>query len=236
MRPATRRSGGTGTAAGAARTAACMLALALASCSRGVDRPDHGPTDYRDFAVPPIARSSHPLAPVTASSGPLPARFGFGQPATPAMIDSEDIDVEPDGTGLPPGSGTAAQGAAVYSLHCVKCHGAGGTGASARPLVTEKARRIPGFPFARIPFYLPTVGTYWPYATTLFDYVRKAMPQDAPGSLTHDQVYAVSAWILWRNDIIARDSVMNATTLPKVVMPARGRFVVDRRRGGPEIR
>jgi len=213
-----------------------LALLSLAACRGRADRPDHGPADFRDFAVPPIARSARPLAPVSAASGPLPARFGFGSAATRAMIDSEDIDVEPDGTGLPPGSGTAAQGAAVYSVHCVRCHGASGTGGSARPLVTEKRNRIPGFPFAHVPYYLPTVGTYWPYATTLFDYVRKAMPQDAPGSLTDDQVYAVSAWILWRNDIIARDSVMDATTLPGVVMPARGRFVVDRRRGGPEVR
>ncbi|HKK26609.1 MAG TPA: cytochrome c [Gemmatimonadota bacterium] len=216
--------------------AALLAAVAAAGCRGGSDRPDHGPTDFRDFGVPPIATSAEPLAPASASSGPLPSRFGFGRPATAARIDSEDIDVEPDGTGLPPGRGTAAQGAAVYSLHCVKCHGPSGTGGSARPLVTEKSSRIRGFPFARIPFYLPTVGTYWPYASTLFDYVRKAMPQDAPGSLTDDQVYAVSAWILWRNDIISRDSVMDATTLPGVVMPARGRFVLDRRHGGPEVR
>lgn len=219
------------------RSAAMMMAVvATSACHRGLDRPDHGPTDFRDFGVPPIAAAGRPLAPVSASSAPLPARFGFGEPATEAQIDSEDIDVEPDGTGLPPGGGTAAQGAAVYSIHCVRCHGAGGTGKSARPLVTEEKSRIPGFPFARIPFYLPTVGTYWPYATTLFDYIRKAMPQDAPGSLTDEQVYAVSAWILWRNGIISRDSVMDATTLPDVVMPARGRFVLDRRRGGPEVR
>lgn len=216
--------------------AAVLLAAVAAGGCRGPDRPGHGPTDFRDFGIPPIAASGEPLAPATASSGHLPSRFGFGQAATPARIDSEDIDVEPDGTGLPPGRGTAAQGAAVYALHCVKCHGPSGTGGAARPLVTEKSRRIPGFPFARIPFYLPTVGTYWPYATTLFDYVRKAMPQDAPGSLTDDQVYAVAAWILWRSDLISRDSVMDAATLPGVVMPANGRFVLDRRHGGPEVR
>ena len=212
-----------------------LLGLVVAGC-RGADRPEHGPADFRDFGVPPIAAGAEPLDATPAASGPLPERFGFGRAATAAEVDSEDIDVEPDGTGLPPGSGTAARGAAVYSLHCVRCHGPSGTGGSARPLVTEAKARIPGFPFARIPYYIPTVGTYWPYATTLFEYVRKAMPQDAPGSLTDDEVYAVAAWILWRNGIISRDSVMDATTLPRVAMPARGRFVLDRRSGGREVR
>jgi hypothetical protein len=215
---------------------AMLLVATFAACQTSGRRPDHGPTDFRDFAVPPIAASGSPLQPVTAASGHLPDRYGFGTPATRALIDSMDIDVEPDGHGLPAGRGSVAQGAAVFSLHCVKCHGPGGVRGPERPLVTEKMYRIPGFPFANVPNYLPTVGTYWPYAPTLFDYIRKAMPQDAPGSLTNDQVYAVVAYILWRSDIIARDSALDARTLPAVLMPARGRFVVDRRRGGPEIR
>jgi mono/diheme cytochrome c family protein len=218
-----------------ARLATLLAAGAVAAC-QGVGRPDHGPTNPKDFGIPPIDAGVAHLAPVRAASGPLPRRFGFGTPATRTQVDSANIDIPADGEGLPPGSGTASDGAAVFSLRCVACHGPGGTGGRERPLVTEKKNRIPGFPFANIPYYIPTVGTYWPYAPTLFSYIRKAMPQNAPGSLTDDQVYGLVAYILWRNDIIGRDSVMNAHTLPAVVMPARGRFVLDRRHGGPEIR
>lgn len=213
-----------------------LVAAGLLACGGAPDRPERGPTDPEDFDVPPIAADAGSEPSPMAAFAQLPERFGLGEAAPERLIDSLDIDVRPDGTGLPSGSGTAAEGAAVYSAQCARCHGAAGTGGSAPSIVTEEKLRVPGFPFARIPYYLPTVGTYWPYAPTLFGYVRKAMPQDAPGSLSNDQVYAVSAWILWRNDIIARDSVMNAATLPEVEMPARGRFVVDRRRGGSEVR
>lgn len=216
--------------------AAVVIAAVLGpGCGGAPDRPDEGPTDVRDFDVPPIARGAGGGMPAAAAVR-LPGRFGFGSPASAAHLDSVDVDVRGDGAGLPPGSGTADEGEAVYAAYCAHCHGASGTGGSARPLMTEEELTVPGFPFARIPYYLPTVGTYWPYAPTLFDYIRKAMPQDAPGSLSDEQVYAVTAWILWRNRIIDRDSVMDAASLPTVVMPARGRFVVDRRRGGSEIR
>lgn len=205
------------------------------ACGGTPDRPGSGPTDARDFEVPPIARGAGGATPAAAVAR-LPDSFGFGSPASAARVDSVDIDVRADGTGLPPGGGTAEEGAAVYAARCAHCHGASGTGGSAGPLMTEEELTVPGFPFARIPYYLPTVGTYWPYAPPLFDYVRKAMPQDAPGSLSNDEAYAVTAWILWRNRIIDRDSAMDATSLPAVVMPARGRFVVDRRGGGSEIR
>lgn len=221
--------------AGLLPVAGVFAVAGVLACGGTPDRPDSGPTDAEDFEVPPIARGAGGETPATAVIR-LPDSFGVGSPASAARIDSVDIDVRPDGTGLPPGGGSADEGAAVYSAYCAHCHGASGTGGSARPLVTEEELTVPGFPFATIPYYLPTVGTYWPYAPTLFDYVRKAMPQDAPGSLSNDQVYAVTAWILWRNRIVGRDSVMDATTLPEVVMPARGRFVVDRRRGGSEIR
>ena len=92
------------------------------------------------------------------------------------------------------------------------------------------------FPFGRDPRLVKTVGNYWPYATTLYDYLNRAMPLTAPGSLTPDEVYGLVAFLLWRNEIITDTAVMNAQTLPRVVMPARDRFVVDNRRGGPEIR
>ncbi len=211
-------------------------AFLAAACTVDGGRPDHGPTNPKDFPVPPIASSGSPLKAVTASDGPLPDRYGFGAPASSTLIDSADIDIAADGHGLPAGSGTVATGERQFAFHCSRCHGPGGLNGPERPLVTEKKDRIPGFPFANIRYYFPTVGNYWPYAPTLFSYIRKAMPQDNPGSLDDGQVYAIVAYLLWRNGIIGRDSVVNARTLAGVVMPARGRFVVDRRRGGPEIR
>ena len=160
-----------------------------------------------------------------ASSGPLPETFGFGRPATPETIAALDIDVMPDGTGLPPGSGTAADGARTWGRACRGCHGRDGEGGTAAPLV---GRDPSGRPF--------TVGNLWPYATTLYDYINRAMPRPTPGTLTPDQVYSLVAWILAKNEIITEDAVMNAETLPAVVMPARNRFVPDDRRGGPEVR
>ena len=140
----------------------------------------------------------------------------------------------PDGTGLPPGSGTASQGADVYRRKCAACHGRTGVEGPFDRLVGREPRQ--GFPFGRDPRLVKTVGNYWPYATTLYDYLNRAMPLAAPGSLTPDEVYELVAFLLWRNEIITDTAVMNAQTLPRVVMPARDRFVVDNRRGGPEIR
>ena len=160
-----------------------------------------------------------------ASSGPLPNTFGFGRPATPDAIAALDIDVMPDGTGLPPGSGTVADGARTWGRVCRGCHGPEGEGGTAAPLVGHDPSGRP-----------MTVGNYWPFATTLYDYINRAMPRTAPGTLTPDQVYGLAAWILAKNEIIAEDAVMSAETLPAVVMPARDRFVPDDRRGGPEVR
>ena len=160
-----------------------------------------------------------------ARSAPLPKIFGFGRPATPEAVARLDIDVMPDGTGLPPGSGTAADGARTWGRACRGCHGAAGQGGTAAPVV---GRDPSGRPF--------TVGNFWPYATTLYDYINRAMPRPTPGTLTPNQVYGLVAWVLAKNEIIAEDAVMNAETLPAVVMPARDRFVPDDRRGGPEVR
>jgi cytochrome c len=93
-----------------------------------------------------------------------------------------------------------------------------------------------GFPFGHDPAFVRTIGNYWPYATTLYDYINRAMPLDAPGTLKPDEVYSLVALLLWRNEIIADTAVVNAQTLPRVVMPAHDRFVLDNRRGGREIR
>lgn len=161
-------------------------------------------------------------------------RLGLGRAATPQEIQAWDIDVRPDGTGLPPGRGTASQGAVIYGRKCAACHGRTGVEGPFDRLVGREPRQ--GFPFGRDPRLVRTVGNYWPYATTLYDYVNRAMPLTAPGSLKADEVYGLVAFLLWRNEIIADTAVMDAQTLPRVVMPARDRFVVDDRRGGPDIR
>lgn len=159
-----------------------------------------------------------------------PARFGIGRPATPQEIAALDIDIMPDGTGLPAGRGTPAEGAALYASKCAQCHGPTGTEGPNDILVGREPRT--GFPFALNPKLPHTIGNYWPYATTVFDYVRRAMPPTAPGSLSDDEVYALTAFLLHKNDLIAADAVMDKTTLAGVVMPARQYFVPDQRRQG----
>ena len=166
----------------------------------------------------------------------MPERFGFGTPASPEEIRKADTDVTPDGGGLPHDSGTVAQGESIYRLRCSKCHGATGTEGPFDRLVG----REPGdsFNFGRDPNFLAkrTIGNYWPYATTLYDYINRAMPFDAPGSLSSSEVYSVVAYLLYRNQIVPGNVVMSDRTLPLVRMPARDRFVVDNRSGGRTIR
>ena len=168
-----------------------------------------------------------------ASSSRAPL-FGFGRPATAAEIGAWDIDVRPDGAGLPPGRGTVAQGKAVYAARCAACHGEAGRNGPFDALVGREPRS--GFPFGRDPSLVRTIGNYWPYATTLYDYVHRAMPWTQPGSLEPDEVYGLVAYLLFLNQIVSQNAVLDAATLPKVVMPARDRFVRDNRRGGPGVR
>jgi cytochrome c len=160
----------------------------------------------------------------------MPDRFGIGRPATPAEIAAWDIDVRPDGVGLPPGSATQADGAPIFAARCAACHGKTGTEGPNDRLVG----RLPNdaFPFGREASVPHTIGNYWPYATTIFDYIRRAMPPDAPGSLTDKEVYALTAYLLYLNELVPADAVIDAASLPKVKMPARDRFVVSPR-GGP---
>jgi cytochrome c len=151
--------------------------------------------------------------------------YGFGTTATEQDIAEVDIDVMPDGRGLPPGSGTYAQGAEVYATQCAGCHGGQLEGIpemGGDKLIGGRGSLAGGQP-------VKTVESYWPYATTLFDYVKRAMPLPAPGSLSDDEVYAVSAFILAKAGITGQDEVMNATTLSEVVMPNRDGFVPDPR-------
>jgi cytochrome c len=162
-------------------------------------------------------------------------RYGLGRPATAAEIAAWNIDVNPDGEGLPSGRGTAAEGDRVYAAKCASCHGAGGEGLPPAPALVGREPRE-GFPFGRSLKYGRTVGNYWPYATTLYDYINRAMPVTAPGSLTAGEIYSVVAWILARNEIIDSAMVIDAASLPRVRMPARDRFVPDDRTGGLEFR
>ncbi|GAB4038445.1 c-type cytochrome [Spirosoma jeollabukense] len=163
-----------------------------------------------------------------ADTLPWPTSFGLGRPATQADIALLDIDVRPDGKGLPTGSGTVVAGKAIFALKCAACHGTDGNGGPGGTLVTTLAAQ------GKRPE--KTIGNYWPYATTVFDYIRRAMPFNQPGSLTNEEVYNLTAFLLNANRIIDDKAVINAQTLPKVVMPAKNLFLPDDRRGGPEIR
>ncbi len=168
-------------------------------------------------------RGQQLVAPETA----VPSQFGFGLVASEGRIAWWDIDVKPDGEGLPPGSGTVAEGEQVYVAYCTACHGPTGTEGPNDRLVSTAPWGDDGNPPSP-----RTIGNYWPYATTVFDFVRRAMPQLTPGILTDDQVYAVTGYLLYLNEIVPEDAVMNAETLPAVLMPARDRFVDDDRVGG----
>ena len=175
------------------------------------------------------ARAQAPArsAAATPKQTSLPARLGIGRAATPAEIAAWDIAVMPDGTGLPPGRGTPLEGAAIFASRCAGCHGKTGREGPNDVLVGREPRD--GFPFSQDPTLPHTIGNYWPYATTVFDYVRRAMPPEAPGSLTDTDVYSLTAFLLHANELIPEDAIIDATTLPKVAMPARDRFVPDTR-------
>jgi mono/diheme cytochrome c family protein len=161
------------------------------------------------------------LGATPAAQTKAPERLGIGRPATAAEVAARDIDVMPDGHGLPPGRGTPAEGAAIYAAKCAKCHGATGREGPNDVLVGREPR---DFSFSKDPKAQRTIGNYWPYATTVFDYIRRAMPPDAPGSLTDAEVYALTAHLFRLNELIPADAVMDAATLPKVAMPAKDRF------------
>ena len=165
-----------------------------------------------------------------ASSEHVSFPLGHGRDPAPEEVSRLDIDVKPDGTGLPPGSGTVEEGAEIYLAQCAACHGPEGEGTPAGwPLVGRNPGDAFDFNESLDKELRRTIGNYWPYAVTLFDYTRRTMPYDAPGSLTDDEVYAVTAWMLWRNRIIGPEQVMDAETLPDVRMPAHDRFIPDDR-------
>jgi len=144
----------------------------------------------------------------------------LGKPISPEDLAAWDISIGPDGAGLPPGSGTVKQGEAVFAAKCQACHGEKGAGTPNDRLVGGQGS-LPG---DKPP--VKTVGSYWPYGTTLFDYIRRAMPFNESKSLTNDEVYGVVAYLLDLNGVIPESETMNAQSLPKVAMPNREGFVV----------
>lgn len=149
-----------------------------------------------------------------------PATPKFGKPASENLIKQWSRDIFPDGEGLPAGNGNAQQGKQVYQQSCQSCHGEDGTGGSADELAGAKHGLSDNPPDK-------TIGTYWPYATTIFDFTRRTMPLTAPGSLNNDQLYAVTAYLLYLNGIIKEQETIDAQSLPKVVMPNRDGFITE---------
>ena len=169
----------------------------------------------RGGAIVAAALALWAAAPVATAADAAPR---LGQPISPQEAARWDLNVFPDGRGLPAGRGTAAQGAPLFAEKCAVCHGPGGRGATAEELAGGSAPLTAKSPDK-------TIGLYWPYATTIFDFTRRAMPMFAPGSLSADEVYALTAYLLFANGVIAEADEMNANTLPKVRMPNRSGFI-----------
>jgi mono/diheme cytochrome c family protein len=190
-----------------ARTLA-WLACALMAAAPAMP----GILDAAQTSSPQGAPERRPSPPPPAPKGP-----SLGAPASAADIAAMDVSIGPDGAGLPPGSGTPKQGAEVYATKCIMCHGPEGANG-------VNDRLVGGQGSLTSATAVKTIGNYWPYATTVFDYVRRAMPYPAPHSLTDAEAYAVTAYLLHLNGIIGADDVMDATSLPKVKMPNRTGF------------
>src|ERR1700675_330878 len=157
-----------------------------------------------------------------ATSAQAQSPYGIGRPATPAEIAGWNIDIDRYGNNLPPGSGSVSHGREVFDQQCAACHGDKGQGGVGDQLVGGQGTLATPKP-------VRTVGSYWPYAPTLFDYIRRAMPQNAPQSLSNEDVYAVSAYILNLNGLLPPDATLDAGTLSEIKMPNRDRFVGDPR-------
>jgi cytochrome c len=150
------------------------------------------------------------------------SKFGIGRVATPDELAGWNIDIGRDGSGLPGGGGTVSHGRDIFVQQCAVCHGDNGAGAVGDRLVGGQGTLATPKP-------VRTVGSFWPYAPTLFDYIRRAMPQNAPQSLTSDEVYAVSAYILSLNGIVPTDATLDARSLAAIKMPNRDGFGSDPR-------
>jgi mono/diheme cytochrome c family protein len=172
----------------------------------------------REFGVAMLAA----VVLIYATPAQAQSRYGIGRAATPAEIAGWNIDIDREGHNLPPGSGTVSHGHQVFDAQCAACHGAKGEGGIGDQLVGGRGTLATPKP-------VRTVGSYWPYAPTLFDYIRRAMPQNAPQSLSNDDVYAVSAYILNLNGLLPTEATLDAGTLSAIKMPNRSMFVGDTR-------
>ena len=156
-----------------------------------------------------------------------PASFGIGTIATIEEIKAWDFDVTADGTGLPDGTGTVSVGRKLYGSLCQSCHGENGQGKPFDALAGHGDAQ--SYPFPDNKYAVKTIGNYWPYATTLFDYIYRSMPFATPGSLNPDEVYSISAYLLYLNNLIPEETILTAEKLASIEMPARNRFVAEGR-------
>jgi mono/diheme cytochrome c family protein len=181
------------------------------------------------FSILVLLMACRPTDDVKA--GERPTRYNLGHTPTPAEIAVIDVDVNSSGIGLPAGQGTAATGAVVYAQKCAACHGLKGEGLEKNPKLV--GREPPAGAVFAADFKQPkTIGNYWPYATTLYDYIHRTMPLSTPNSLTSDETYGLVAFLLTENGIISPGTTVDATSLPAIKMPAHKQFVPDNRTGG----
>jgi S-disulfanyl-L-cysteine oxidoreductase SoxD len=162
--------------------------------------------------------------------GPDAPRYHLGRPATDADIAAAGISVGPDGSGLPRGAATARDGRPLYESRCASCHGLRGEGNGTYPALVGGRNTL------NTAHPILTIGSYWPYATTVWDYINRAMPYQNPGTLTPEQVYGLTAYLLYLNKVIGERQVINQSTLPRIRMPNQNGFVADPRPDVPETR
>ncbi|KEO74113.1 c-type cytochrome [Anditalea andensis] len=193
----------------------CLL-LVIISCNTPSDVENNN--DYR------IPEDSYET--IYEDRSDWPDSFGWGRPASQKEIDSLSIAIKPDGTGLPQGSGTVAEGRTIYAGKCAACHGPNGVEGPEDVLIGTESL------FQQDITIRKTIGNYWPYSTTIFDYIRRAMPFNAPGSLSDEEVYSLTAYLLFKNQIIDEGKVIGPESLPKIEMPAKKFFVKDDRTAG----
>jgi S-disulfanyl-L-cysteine oxidoreductase SoxD len=214
------------------RAIVVALAFALTACELRDSQPKGQPGNDAAQSGQPVEQA---LPADVRPTPPHAERFGaIGRVAQDAEVRAWDIDANPTGAGLPKGSGTYQRGVTVYAQQCASCHGAKGEGIAPSPRLIGPEPR--DFSFAADAKLVKTIGNYWPYATTLYDYINRAMPFQAPGSLPPGDVYSVVAFLLAENGIVDKSTVIDARSLPRVRMPGRDHFVVDDRKGGAGFR
>lgn len=203
--------------------AVLLVLVPLAACERADDAAAASGPSTRASAV--IAASAYDAGAVPGGPG-AGRRYGLGTAPARGHVARMDADIGPDGAELPPGRGTVGEGEELYRAQCAVCHGQRGEGiAPVYPALIGRDPAFEDFAFARDPDAVHTIGNYWPYATTLFDYIKRAMPLLTPGSLTDAQVYALTAYLLAANAVIPDTTTLDAAALRAVKMPYHDRFI-----------